>query len=291
MAEGIIALDIENITSLARRDERIRGYPAHDIIRAITTALERLALRLSVDIVWRIASFSFPRLSRNNAPETRDDAIGTLRMSLQMQEHGYIVPPVHQGANAADIVLTQLTLGVMRYSGIKACVLATQDSGEVFVKFVEETQRLKKQLHLVGYGYIPEILQLGRFTSSLLAEEISRILDQQGHPRAYSSDIRQNRTPAESLRALIRNPDEQIDAQHRAWIRQAAICVEKFTHGSWQGPLGHLLRGAHAHWQGPAPPDREFSDMMKVLTRTTMFAQRQILVYQPDGELIRRLQE
>jgi hypothetical protein len=290
MGQGILLLDIENFISHASGDERIRHHPHHDIVNATMTGLERIAQCFSIELQWRIAAFSFPWLSRNNTTEVNNAALNIQRVSLQMADQGYIVPPVHQGTDAADIIMTRLTLGLMEDSRIKVCILATEDGRGPFRKFVRGVHHRKKQVHLVGYRYIhPALQSLGHCGSSLLVEDVIQILEQNRPPISPHADPPQ-RTLAQSLRMRIRNPGAYIDPEHQQWINEALNAIEKFTQGVWEGTFWQLITGALTHWQEHTPPYEEYRAMMYVLVNNPrIFKTKSLIVYSPDGELLRNI--
>ncbi|GEM_PF-4140290 len=290
MGQGILLLDIENFVSQAHEDERIRHHRLHDIIGATMTGLERIAQRFSIELQWRIAAFAFPWLSQTNTNEVRNTALDIQRMSLQMADQGYIVPPVHQAADAADIIMTRLTLGLMEDSKIKVCILATEDGRGSFRKLVRGVHRRKRQVHLVGYRYIPPALQsLGHCSSSLLVEDVVQILEQD-HSHVPPHAAPPQRTLAQSLRTRIRNPGAHIDPQHQLWINETLNAIEKFTQGRWEGMFWQLLTGVLTHWQGHTPPYEEYRSMMYVLVNNPrLFKTKSLIVYGPDGELLKNI--
>ena len=293
ITKGILVVDAENMVSLAHTDERTWRYPIQRVVRATLIALERVANRSHMDVQWRIAAFAFPRLNQENARHTHDTAIRTLNISLQMETWGYMVPTINQKKDAADEMITRMALAFLEYWRIKVCILATQDSGRHFTQFIKAALKQAKNIHLVGHTYVPEALSsLGNFHQSLLGEEIAQILEQEKPPAHPRTATVPRKNFIRDLRIFLKNPYARIDSEHRRWIEQVFICIEKFTQGSWNGTFSELLHGVKAQWQGPAPPQEEFREMIGILTNIPeLFRAKSILNYENNPDFIDGLRE
>lgn len=292
--KGILVVDAENILALAHADERTWRYPIQNVVRATLIALERTANRSHIDVQWRIAAFAFPRLNQQgNNRRARDAALQTLGVSLQMETWGYMATTVNQKKDAADEMITRMALAFLEYWRIRVCILATQDSGRYFTQFIKATLKQAKSIHLVGHTYIPETLaSLGNFHQSLLGEEIAQILEQEKPPTPYRPATVPRKNFIRDLRIFLKNPYARINSEHRGWISQALACIEKFTQGSWNGTFGELLYGVKSHWQGPAPPQEEFREMIGLFVSIPeLFKAKSVLSYENNPDFIDGLRD
>lgn len=291
----IIAVDIENLEGCAREDPYLRRYPRIPLLHAAISAIECVAREQypQYEISWRITALS------TEASDAAENIIQRMRSIEELVRLQYHVETVQRSPNAADIAITTLASALLHDRRIKACVLATQDSGLPFVEFLQTVSR-RTHVHLIGLSYVPDTFQaVGPFPCSLIRENIIRLL-QQDRDRRVSLPCRKTNVPSpaappvptaiptahrrltvrDSARMFLQDERSLTNADHYAWLVQARVCLEKTVQGAWQGTFMQLYRGMKAHWRGPAPPDETLREILRVFEER-YFVRTHILVYKP----------
>ena len=286
----LIAVDFENLGGCAREDVELRRHSPFSVLKAIASEIEQVvaAQYPQYEIAFKITAFS----------SAESDPIDAVRYRARAMEElgrrGYRVEVVTRRPNAADEAITTFATALLYDRAIKACVLATQDSGSDFVEFLQTTSR-RTRVHLIGWTYVPDTFQTGgALPYSLIRDRIARTLEDTC-PRTVPSYDSTGPRPAnlpppvpipvhtvrQSTRAFLNNPSSLTNAEHYALIRQALIALQKVAQEKWQGTLPQLCRELKRQWQGPTPPNDALWDILQVIG-DQFFYRRSALVYRPE---------
>lgn len=275
----MILADLENLMGCVRQDTAFRHYPALSVVKAIVSAIERTVTRQypGYQAKWRVTALSSPEPGSTGFEQENEDI---LAMTRELHRLKYQVLMVDRTKNAADHAITELGMGLLYNRRIGRCILATQDSGLLFVSFIKAV-KTRIRMHLVGYDYIPEsFLTEENSSSSLLRGDIAEILEQMPAQMPNALPARP-RNARENTRAFLNDPRSVKNTGHHAWIAQTLACLKYIARDDWEVTFRDLVRGIRSRWRGPSPPDQTLSDILSVLG-DKFFFRRTMFIYRPD---------
>ena len=308
----MILVDWENLIGCAQKVLGLSRCCPASILRVLAPEIEETTRRQypELEITWRITAFAFPRSESRREPGETESIEKTAE---EARRHNYKVLVVERRDNAADDAITELGLAVLYDRRIKACVLATQDSGTPFVSFLETVKR-RTRIHLIGFDYIPESFGAENvFSFSLLRSAVAArmkrtcpvmsvapsALPAAPAPALYTQtsvtppspepisqvnlpqDQASSPTVRESALSFFRQPSSLTNVEHYQWIVRTLTHASRAMQDGWQGTRSQLFRSVKFHWQGPAPPDKVVQEILDVI-QDRFFVRFYRLAYQPE---------